>query len=180
MQPRAAIGTDDRATTGSAAAPRPPDSPTPRLGLACRGIRGAITVEANVAEELLEATTELLTAVIHLNGIAPEDVASAVFTTTPDLTATFPAIAARDLGWTEVPLLCAHEMDVPGALGKVVRVLLHVNTERTAAEVRHVYLKGARALRPEWGLPDDEIDALMGRPSRGVEASGSRAVRFGS
>ncbi len=132
--------------------------------LICRGIRGATTVEANTAEEILEATTELMVALIGLNDLRPEDVASAVFTTTPDLNATFPAIAARDLGWTEVPLLCAHEMDVPGALGQVVRILLHVNTARSAAEIRHVYLKGARTLRPDWGLADDELASLLGRP----------------
>ena len=144
--------TDPRPTTHD---PRP---------LVCRGIRGATTVEANTAEEILEATTELMVALIGLNDLRPEDVASAVFTTTPDLNATFPAIAARDLGWTEVPLLCGHEMDVPGALGQVVRILLHVNTTRSAAEIRHVYLKGARALRPDWGLADDELASLLGRP----------------
>ena len=133
--------------------------------VACRGIRGATTVEANIAEDILEVTTELLTALIRLNDLRPEDVASAIFTTTVDLTATFPALAARELGWTEVPLLCAHEMDVPGALGHVVRILLHVNTARSAAEVRHVYLKGARDLRPDWALTDDELAAVLGRPS---------------
>jgi len=133
--------------------------------LACRGVRGATTVSANVAEEILEATTDLLTVVIRLNGIASEDVASAIFTTTPDLTATFPALAAREMGWTEVPLLCAHEMTVPGALGLVVRLLLHINTSRPAAEIRHVYLKGAKALRPEYGIADEEIEAMMGRPT---------------
>lgn len=142
------------------------DSPLPSSlpPLVCRGIRGAATAEANTAEDILEATADLLTALIRLNGIEPEDVASAVFTTTPDLTATFPALAARELGWTEVPLLCAHEMAVPGALGGVVRILLHVNTTRAAAEIRHVYLGGARQLRPEWGLADEELAALAGRP----------------
>ena len=138
-----------------------PHAPRPVL---CRGIRGATTVEANTAEEILESTDELLRALIALNDLSPEDVASALFTTTPDLTATFPAIAARDLGWTEVPLLCAHEMDVPGALSHVVRILLHVNTIRSAVEVRHVYLKGARALRPDWALADDDLVPLLGRP----------------
>lgn len=132
--------------------------------LACRGIRAATVADTNTAEDILEATTELLTAVIGLNNIVPEEVVSAVFTTTPDLTATFPAIAARELGWAEVPLLCAHEMAVPGALDRVVRILLHVNTPRTAAEIRHVYLKEARALRPDWAIPDDELAALLGRP----------------
>jgi chorismate mutase len=120
-------------------------------------------VTANTAEEILEATTDLLTALIRLNELQPEDVASAIFTTTTDLTATFPALAARELGWTQVPLLCAHEMAVPGALGHVVRILLHVNTTRTAAEIRHVYLRDARDLRLDWALSDEELDALLGR-----------------
>lgn len=136
--------------------------------MVCRGIRGATTVDANIAEDILEATTDLLSALIRLNEIRPEDVASAFFTTTVDLTATFPALAARELGWTEVPLLCAHEMDVPGALGKVVRILLHVNTTRAASEIRHVYLRGARALRPVWALDDAELDALLGRGGAGA------------
>jgi chorismate mutase len=142
-------------------------TPTPRLlasstpRLACRGIRGATSAAANTAEDILEATTELLIALIRLNDLVPEDIASAIFTTTPDLTATFPALAARELGWTEVPLLCAHEMDVPGALGQLVRILLHVNTTRTAAEIRHVYLKGARALRPDWALDAEQLAAIL-------------------
>ena len=86
--------------------------------VACRGIRGATTVETNTAEDILEATTDLLDALIRLNEIAPEDVVSAIFTTTPELTATFPALAARESGWTEVPLLCAHEMNVPGCAAR--------------------------------------------------------------
>lgn len=127
----------------------------------CRGIRGATTTPTNTAEEILEVTAELLAALIHLNEIAWEDVASAIFTTTPDVTATFPAIAAREYGWTEVPLLCAHEMSVPGALAGVVRILLHVNTTRSAREIRHVYLKGARELRPEWAMDDDELTVVL-------------------
>ena len=139
--------------------------PPPTTQLACRGIRGATTVEANTAEDILEATTELLTALIRLNDLRAEDVASAIFTTTTDLTATFPALAARDLGWTEVPLLCAHEMAVPGALDRAVRVLLHVNTTRSAAEIRHVYLKGAQQLRPGWAVSDAELATILGRPA---------------
>ena len=142
---------------------RPP-TPDPRPPV-CRGIRGATTVTANTAEDIHEATTELLSVVIRLNDLHPDDVASAVFTTTTDLTATFPALAARELGWTEVPLLCAHEMAVPGALALVVRVLLHVNTTRAASDIRHVYLKGARVLRPGWGLGDDEVAALTAQPA---------------
>jgi monofunctional chorismate mutase len=131
--------------------------------IACRGVRGATTIEANTAEDILEATTDLLDALIRLNEIAPEDVVSAVFTTTPELNAAFPALAARNLGWTEVPLLCAHEMDVPGALPGVVRILLHINTPRTATEIRHVYLRDARALRPEWAYDDAQLADILGR-----------------
>ncbi|MGH2618051.1 MAG: tryptophan synthase subunit alpha, partial [Thermomicrobiales bacterium] len=130
---------------------------------ACRGIRGATTIETNTAEDILEATTDLLDAMIRLNAIAPDDVVSAIFTTTPEITAAFPALAARDLGWTEVPLLCGHEMDVPGALRGVVRILLHVNTLRTPAEIRHVYLREARALRPEWAYDDGQLSDILGR-----------------
>lgn len=134
---------------------------------ACRGIRGATTAVANTAEDILEVTDELMRTVIKLNDLAPADVASVIFTTTPDLTATFPALAARDIGWTEVPLMCAHEMAVPGSLQKCVRVMIHVNTTRAAAEIRHVYLKGARALRPEWAYADDQVAGILG--ARAVE-----------
>lgn len=131
--------------------------------MACRGIRGATTVDQNTSEDILEGTAELLTALARLNDLAPDDVASAFFTTTIDLDAAFPALAARDLGWTEVPLMCAHEMAVGGALAKVVRILLHVNTDRSPREIRHVYLRGARTLRPAWGVADDDLEELMGR-----------------
>lgn len=136
----------------------------PSLSIACRGVRGATTIESNTAEDILEATTDLLEALIKLNDIQPEDVVSAVFTTTPELTAAFPALAARKLGWTEVPLLCAHEMNVPGSLQAVIRILLHINSPRSAAEIRHVYLREARALRPEWALTDSELAEALGRP----------------
>ncbi|MGI9253958.1 MAG: chorismate mutase [Thermomicrobiales bacterium] len=133
----------------------------------CRGIRGAVTVPANTAEDILEGTNQLLRALIELNDLDdPDAIASAIFTTTSDLTATFPAIAARDLGWNDVPLMCAHEMDVPGALERVVRVMLHVNTIRSSREMRHVYLKGAKALRPGWGIEDDELAAILAKRAR--------------
>ena len=134
-----------------------------RQAVACRGVRGATTVEANTAEDILEATRDLLLALIRLNDLRPEDVASAVFTTTPDLTATFPALAARDeaIAWTEVPLLCAHEMTVPGALDKAVRILLHVNTTRAASEIKHVYLRGAGQLRPDWAYTDAQLAEIL-------------------
>jgi chorismate mutase len=116
----------------------------------CRGIRGATTVEANSRESILEATTELLVAMVKANGVRSEDVASAFFTTTPDLNAEFPALAARRLGWNDVPLLCGHEMAVPGSLPMCLRILLHVNTDKRADQVVHVYLRGARALRPDF------------------------------
>jgi chorismate mutase len=131
------------------------------IGTVCRGIRGATTAPINTAEDILEATRELVVTLRHLNQLETEDIASAIFTTTPDLTATFPALAAREVGWTEVPLICTHEMAVPGALQRAIRVLLHVNTTRSASEIRHVYLKGARQLRPEWGIADDELASIL-------------------
>lgn len=130
---------------------------------ACRGIRGATTAAANTAEDIIEATNEMMRALIALNELAPEDVVSAIFTTTVDLTATFPALAAREIGWLEVPLMCGHEMNVPGALQRCIRVLLHVNTTKSAAEIKHVYLKGSRQLRPEWAYSDEQIAHILGR-----------------
>jgi len=116
----------------------------------CRGIRGATTVEANGREAILEAAAELLAAMVKANDIKPEDVASAFFTTTPDLNAEFPALAARRLGWNDVPLLCAHEMAVSGSLPMCLRILVHVNTDKRADQIVHVYLRGARVLRPDF------------------------------
>ena len=115
----------------------------------CRGIRGATTVDADSAAEILAATRELLVSIVQANGVAVEDIASVVFTATQDLTAAFPAQAARGLGWEQVPLLDAQEIPVPGSLARCVRVLLHWNTEKTQGEIRHVYLRGAAALRPD-------------------------------
>ena len=139
--------------------------------VACRGIRGATTVETNTSEDILEATTDLLGAIIRLNDVASEDVVSAIFTTTPEITASFPAMAARELGWTDVPLLCAHEMAVPGALGGVVRILLHINTTRTPSEIRHVYLRQAGALRPEWAYDDARLAQILGRITTAPETT---------
>jgi chorismate mutase len=115
----------------------------------CRGIRGATTVETNTAAAILAATRELLCQMAAANGLAAEDIASVLFTATHDLTAAFPAQAARELGWQHVPLLDAQEIPVPGSLPRCVRVLLHWNTERSQSEVRHVYLRGAALLRPD-------------------------------
>jgi chorismate mutase len=115
----------------------------------CRGIRGATTSEANTREAILAATRELLEQLIERNGIYPDDIASAIFTTTTDLDAEFPAVAARALGWSDTALLCGHEMYVPGSLRSCIRVLIHWNTERRADEVVHVYIRGATNLRPD-------------------------------
>jgi chorismate mutase len=114
----------------------------------CRGIRGATTVERNDREEILAATTELLQLLVLHNDLQTEDIASAIFTVTDDLNAEFPAVAARGLGWTETALMCARELPVPGSLDKCIRVLLHVNTERSAAEIQHIYIRAAVSLRP--------------------------------
>jgi len=114
-----------------------------------RGIRGAITVTEDTPEEIVAATQEMLRALMDRNGFTAEDVISAIFTVTPDITSEFPARGARLMGWTRVPLLCSQEMPVPGALPRCIRVLLHVNTDKSQAEIKHVYLRGASALRPD-------------------------------
>ncbi len=116
-----------------------------------RGIRGATTVERDEGEAILGATEELLQAIVDRNGIRPEEIASALFTVTPDLTAEFPAAAARRMGWTRVPLLNFTEIGVPGRLGRCVRVLIHVNTSCNQDEIVHVYLREATSLRPDLG-----------------------------
>lgn len=120
--------------------------------MAVRGIRGATTVERNDRDEILAATTELLTLIVQLNGLRSEDVAYVWFTVTPDLDAEFPAFAARELGWTEVPLMCGREIPVPGALPLCIRLLVSWNTAKAQHEVRHVFLHGARELRPSWAV----------------------------
>jgi chorismate mutase len=114
-----------------------------------RGIRGATTVESNTRDEILEATQELLTALVKANDLDPDDVASAFFSATQDLNAEFPALAARHLGWTHVALTCMAEMYVPGSLPMCIRILMHVNTAKRQDEVQFVYLRGAKALRPD-------------------------------
>lgn len=115
-----------------------------------RGIRGATTVDSNTREAILDATTELLEKMVELNEIDVEEIASAFFSTSPDLNAEFPAVAARvSLGWNHTALSCMHEMDVPGSLSMCLRVMLHVNTDKRADEVVHVYMRGARVLRPD-------------------------------
>jgi chorismate mutase len=115
--------------------------------MAVRAVRGAIQVDADERELVLKGTTELVTALFAANDFDPDDVISMLFTTTPDLTSEFPALAARELGLTDTPLLCAAEIAVPGALPRVVRILAHVETMRSKQEVQHVYLRGAANLR---------------------------------
>ncbi len=117
--------------------------------MACRAIRGAITVETDSAAAILEATRELLARIVEVNGVEVEDVASAIFTATPDLAAAFPAQAARLLGWQRVALLDAQAIPVPDSLPRCVRVLIHWNTDRPQDAIRHVYLRGAAVLRPD-------------------------------
>jgi len=120
-------------------------------------------VDQNTGEAILSATRELLIQMIEANGIHPDDVASAIFTTTPDLTAEYPALAARQLGWHDVALLCGHEMNVPHGLKRCIRVLLHWNTTKSASEIQHVYTRGAVNLRPD--RAHIEMSASSGNPS---------------
>jgi chorismate mutase len=115
-----------------------------------RGIRGATTVSADEPELILQATRELLEEILEENeGMHPEDVASAIFTVTDDLVSTFPAQAAREMGWSMVPMLCAREIPVPNSLSRVIRVLVHWNTDVPQSEITHVYLRDAVKLRPD-------------------------------
>jgi chorismate mutase len=131
----------------------------------CRGVRGATTVAENTREEILTATRQLVALMVRRNGIDRKDVASALFTTTPDLDAEFPALAARQLGWIDVPLLCGHEMAIPGSLPRCIRVLVHWNTDRPQSEIQHVYVRDAVRLRPDLcKLPPvnwDELEAWI-------------------
>jgi chorismate mutase len=117
----------------------------------CRGIRGATSVAANTKEDILAATKELLQKMIEANQIEKEAVACVFLTTTPDLDAEFPALAARQLGWTEVALLCGQEINVPGSLPRCLRILILFNTEKRADEIVHIYIRGAEVLRQGLG-----------------------------
>lgn len=114
-----------------------------------RGVRGATTADDNSREAILEATRQLLAIIIRANRIEPEDVSFAIFTTTPDLDAEFPALAARQLNWTDVPLMCMHEIAVPGSLPRCVRILVNWNTDTPQDQIHHIYLKDAQRLRPD-------------------------------
>src|SRR3989442_1472311 len=117
--------------------------------MAARGIRGATTVATDSSEAILAATSELLEAIVAANRVAIDDIASIIFTVTPDLKSEYPARAARLLGWSNVALIGATEMDLPGGLRRCVRVLLHVNTDLPSSQIKHIYLREARNLRPD-------------------------------
>ena len=127
----------------------------------CRGVRGATTTDENSRDAILQATRQLLALMIRQNGIEPEDVASAIFTTTADLNAEFPALAARQLGWLDVPLLCSTEIDVPGSLPHCIRILIHWNTTTPQQEIEHIYLRDAIKLRPDLSeVPPIDLEEL--------------------
>jgi chorismate mutase len=115
--------------------------------LRCCGIRGAITVESNTKESVVAASKELLQKMVKTNSVEVGDIAGVWFTTTLDLDAEFPAVAARDMGWNKTALICSHEMNVPGSLPGCLRVMMLVNTEKKPNEIVHIYLKGATMLR---------------------------------
>jgi chorismate mutase len=144
--------------------PNPQKTP-PSPALACRGVRGATTVAENSKEAILQATREMLYLIVRANEMHSEDVASAIFTTTTDVNATYPALAARQLGWYDVALMCGHEMQVPGGLPRCIRVLIHWNTARSAREIVHVYLREAKNLRPDRrSVPEistEELEAAL-------------------
>tara|TARA_B100001029_G_C14967621_1_gene398262 strand:- start:165 stop:533 length:369 start_codon:yes stop_codon:yes gene_type:complete len=113
------------------------------------GIRGATTIDKNDSEMIIKGSEQLLSEIIKLNNIESTDIASIIFSTTKDLNAEYPAVAARNIGLVNVALMCTHEMDVPNRLEKCVRILLHVNVEQGYNNIKHVYLKGAKSLRPD-------------------------------
>lgn len=114
-----------------------------------RGVRGATTIDEDSAEAIWSATRELLESVVKANEIDEDDVASVIFTTTPDLTAAYPAKAARDIGWTQVALIGCQEMGVPSGIPRCIRILIHWNTPKSNADLHHIFLREAAALRPD-------------------------------
>ncbi len=115
-----------------------------------RGVRGAITVKKNEVKEIKQATQYLISDMLRKNDIQVDDIASAFFSLSPDLDAAFPAMAVREMGWEFVPMLCFHEISVPGSLERCIRVLLHWETQKHPKEIIHVYLKEAAQLRPDF------------------------------
>lgn len=117
--------------------------------MAVRGIRGATSVDNNLQEEIRQATQELISLMIDKNQINPRDIASAFFTVTSDLDANFPARFAREMGWDQVPMMCGWEMDVPGSARGIIRIMIHLNTNKAQDEIKHIYLKRAAQLRSD-------------------------------
>jgi chorismate mutase len=117
--------------------------------MAVRAIRGAIQIDADDRGNLLQATAELVTKVMHANSLESADLISVWFTATPDVTSEFPAVAARELGLGDVPLMCSVEMNVAGAMPRVIRLMMHVETKTARSQIQHVYLRGAQALRQD-------------------------------
>lgn len=115
----------------------------------CRGIRGATTADDNTKEAVISATKELFTKLIELNDVDQDEVAAVILTTTKDIDAAFPAVAARQMGWNNAALLCGNEMNVPGSLKSCIRILIFVNTEKGPSDIHFVYIKGAKNLRTE-------------------------------
>lgn len=114
-----------------------------------RAIRGAITVDVNKKDLIIEGTKELLQKIVEANNICEDDIISIIFSVTNDLDAAFPAAAAREMGWTSIALMCTNEINVPGSLEKCIRVLMHINTDKSNKDIKHIYLKKARTLRPD-------------------------------
>ena len=114
-----------------------------------RAIRGATTVKANEKQEILDATRELLREMVEQNGILKEEIISIFFSMTTDLNAVFPAVAAREMGWDRIAMMCTHEIDVQGSLRGCIRALMHVNTNKENDELKYIYLKEAKVLRPD-------------------------------
>ncbi len=142
--------------------------------IVCRGVRGAATAESNCRDDILLETRRLLAMMIRSNVIEAEDVASATFSVTADLDAEFPALAARQFGWMDVPLLCVTEIPVAGSLGKCIRILLHWNTATAQTEIQHIYLKDAVSLRPDLTDLDpvnwDDLEAWIRDYSASIQA----------
>jgi chorismate mutase len=117
--------------------------------LPVRAIRGATTIDNNTADEIIKETRNLLKRIVEDNNIKKDDIISIIFTVTRDVNAVFPAVAAREMGWTDIALMCTNEMEVPGSLKMCIRVLMHVNTDIPNDRIKYVYLKGAKILRPD-------------------------------
>ena len=133
------------------------------MSIMCRGVRGATTVQENTRDAILKATRQMLALMIRRNQIDAADISSAIFTVTRDVNAEFPALAARQLGWLGVPLLCGYEIDVPGSLPNCIRVLIHWNTDKAQEAIEHVYIHDAVRLRPDLSkLPLVDWEELEG------------------